>query len=146
MADTVTQPKRSSIMKAVGNKNTKPEMIVRRYLHAQGFRFRIHSKKLSGTPDIVLAKYKSVIYINGCFWHGHEGCKKATVPKSNTDFWLNKLKRNKERDTVHANKLIDQGWKVITIWECELSNKQQLITLEKLKQDLIDEFSKKLFN
>jgi DNA mismatch endonuclease (patch repair protein) len=146
MADTVTQPKRSSIMKAVGNKNTKPEMIVRRYLHAQGFRFRIHSKKLSGTPDIVLAKYKYVIYINGCFWHGHEGCKKATVPKSNTDFWLNKLKRNKERDTVHANKLIDQGWKVITIWECELSNKQQLITLEKLKQDLIDEFSKKLFN
>ena len=102
MADTMTPEQRHRCMSHIRGKNTKPEILVRKYLFAEGLRFRIHKKDLPGHPDITLPKYKIVIFINGCFWHGHSGCKLATVPKSNTDFWLAKIHRNQERDLLKA--------------------------------------------
>lgn len=110
-------------MAAVKGKDTKPEMIVRKYLFSRGLRFRIQVRKLSGTPDIVLPKYKTVIFVNGCFWHGHEGCKYFRLPKSNVEFWSEKIERNIERDRESMQALFDLGWKVIRVWECELRNK-----------------------
>ena len=110
-------------MAAVKGKDTKPEMIVRKYLFSRGLRFRIQVRKLSGTPDIVLPKYKTVIFVNGCFWHGHEGCKYFRLPKSNVEFWSEKIEGNIERDRESMQALFDLGWKVIRVWECELRNK-----------------------
>jgi DNA mismatch endonuclease, patch repair protein len=107
-------------MSQIKGKNTKPEMLVRKFLFSKGFRFRLHVKTLPGKPDIVLPKYKTVIFVHGCFWHGHEGCKYFVVPKTRTEWWLNKISRNKEND-VKNTKLINQdSWKVITIFECEV--------------------------
>lgn len=110
-------------MAAVKGKDTKPEMIVRKYLFSQGLRFRVQVRKLPGNPDIVLPKYKTVIFVNGCFWHGHEGCKYFRLPKSNVEFWKEKIERNIERDRESMRALLDLGWKVIRVWECELRNK-----------------------
>lgn len=110
-------------MAAVKGKDTKPEMIVRKYLFSRGLRFRVQVRKLPGTPDIVLQKYKTAIFVNGCFWHGHEGCKYFRLPKSNVDFWKEKIERNIERDKESMQALLDLGWKVIRVWECELRNK-----------------------
>lgn len=110
-------------MAAVKGKDTKPEMIVRKYLFSQGLRFRVQVRKLPGNPDIVLPKYKTVIFVNGCFWHGHEGCKYFRLPKSNVEFWKEKIERNIERDRESMRALLDLGWKVIRAWECELRNK-----------------------
>lgn len=121
MADTVDKEKRRIIMKSVGTKHTKPEMIVRRFLFSEGFRFRLHEKKLPGTPDIVLPKYKTVIFVNGCFWHGHDNCKKASMPKSNVDFWRNKIEKNRFNDFKNLQELPKLGWNVYTVWDCELS-------------------------
>ena len=110
-------------MAAIKGKDTKPEMIVRKYLFSQGLRFRVQVRKLPGTPDIVLPKYKTAIFVNGCFWHGHEGCKYFRLPKSNVDFWKEKIERNIERDRESMQALLDLGWKVIRVWECELRNK-----------------------
>ena len=110
-------------MAAIKGKDTKPEMIVRKYLFSRGLRFRVQVRKLPGTPDIVLPKYKTAIFINGCFWHGHEGCKYFRLPKSNVDFWREKIERNIERDRESMQALFDLGWKVIRVWECELRNK-----------------------
>lgn len=110
-------------MAAVKGKDTKPEMIVRKYLFSRGMRFRVQVRKLPGTPDIVLPKYKTVIFVNGCFWHGHEGCKYFRLPKSNVEFWKDKIERNIERDKESMRALLDQGWKVIRVWECDLRNK-----------------------
>ena len=123
MADVMTPEQRSRCMAAVKGKNTKPEMIVRKYLFSRGLRFRVQVKKLPGNPDIVLSKYKTVIFVNGCFWHGHEGCKYFRLPKSNVDFWREKIERNIERDRESLQALLDSGWKVIRVWECELRNK-----------------------
>lgn len=123
MADVMTSEQRSRCMAAVKGKDTKPEMIVRKYLFSRGLRFRIQVRKLSGTPDIVLPKYKTVIFVNGCFWHGHEGCKYFRLPKSNVEFWSEKIERNIERDRESMQALFDLGWKVIRVWECELRNK-----------------------
>lgn len=123
MADVKTPEQRSRNMAAVKGKDTKPEMIVRKYLFSRGLRFRIQVRKLSGTPDIVLPKYKTVIFVNGCFWHGHEGCKYFRLPKSNVEFWSEKIERNIERDRESMQALFDLGWKVIRVWECELRNK-----------------------
>lgn len=110
-------------MAAIKGKDTKPEMIVRKYLFSRGLRFRVQVRKLPGTPDIVLPKYKTVIFVNGCFWHGHEGCKYFRLPKSNVEFWKEKIERNIERDKESMQALFDLGWKVVRVWECELRNK-----------------------
>ena len=119
----MTPEQRSRCMAAIKGKDTKPEMIVRKYLFSRGLRFRVQVKKLPGTPDIVLPKYKIVVFVNGCFWHGHEGCKYFRLPKSNVEFWREKIERNIERDKESMKALFDLGWKVIRVWECELCNK-----------------------
>lgn len=120
MADLLTSNQRSYCMSRIRGKNTKPEILVRKGLHARGFRFRLHNKKLPGSPDVVLPKYGVAIMVNGCFWHGHKGCRYANEPKSNVDFWLAKIARNRHRDEVTVAHLEALGWHVITIWECEL--------------------------
>lgn len=123
MADIKTKEERSQNMAAIRSKDTKPEMLVRKYLFSRGLRFRVQVRKLPGTPDIVLPKYKTAIFVNGCFWHGHEGCKYFRLPKSNIEFWKEKIERNIERDRESMQALLDLGWKVIRVWECELRNK-----------------------
>lgn len=106
-------------MSRIRAKDTKPEMAVRRYLHARGFRYRLHVKDLPGKPDIVLPRYRTVVFVHGCFWHQHPGCGYAVMPKSNSAFWATKLRANTERDIRHRTSLEERGWRVITIWECE---------------------------
>lgn len=120
MTDNISKERRSFIMSRVRSRDTKPEKIVRSILFSQGFRFRLCQKNLPGKPDIVLKKYKTVIFIHGCFWHGHENCKKSGLPQSNADFWKNKIERNKQRFNEVAGQLRAQGWKVVVIWECEI--------------------------
>ena len=116
MTDVMTPEQRSRNMAAIKWKDTKPEMIVRKYLFSRGLRFRVQVRKLPGNPDIVLPKYKTVIFVNGCFWHGHEGCKYFRLPKSNVEFWKEKIERNIERDRESMLALFDLGWKVIRVW------------------------------
>lgn len=123
MSDVMTPEQRSRCMAAVKGKDTKPEMIVRKYLFSRGLRFRVQVRKLPGTPDIVLPKYNTAIFVNGCFWHRHEGCKYFRLPKSNVEFWKEKIGRNIERDRESMQALLDLGWKIIRVWECELRNK-----------------------
>lgn len=120
MADIITSEQRHRLMAAIRSKNTKPEMLVRRYLHALGFRYGLHNKKLPGSPDIVLRSLKTVIFINGCFWHGHEGCRYYRLPKSNVEFWQTKIDRNRARDARDMEALRKRGWRVIVVWECGL--------------------------
>ena len=126
MADKLTSSQRSHCMSRIRGKNTKPEILVRKGLHARGLRFRLHNKKLPGSPDIVLPKYGVAIMVNGCFWHGHKGCRYATKPKTNIEFWETKIARNRRRDEVTTAHLEALGWTVITVWECELRNSSQL--------------------
>ena len=107
-------------MSKIRSKNTRPEMILRKALFARGFRYRVNDKRLPGTPDIVLPKYRTIIFVHGCFWHGHEGCKHASTPKTNTEFWVNKIATNKVRDKIHTEQLIAKGWNVLTVWECDI--------------------------
>ena len=138
MADTMTPEQRSRCMSAVKGKDTKPEMIVRRYLFSKGLRFRLHVRSLPGNPDIVLPKYKTVVFINGCFWHGHEGCKYYRLPKSNVEFWESKITNNKSRDVQNEIKLKELGWRVIRIWECEIRRVQDREqSLEKLYHQIL---------
>ena len=123
-------------MSHVKSKDTKPEVMVRQFLFAQGFRYRLYRKDLPGKPDIVLPKYKTVIFINGCFWHGHFGCKYATIPEAYHDFWLAKISGNIERDKSNHAKLFELGWKVIEIWQCELKPKFRDQTLTNLLTEL----------
>lgn len=123
---------RSYNMSCIKGKNTKPEEIVRKYLFSQGFRYRKNDKRLPGTPDIVLPKYRTVIFVNGCFWHGHQGCRYFVVPKTNTDFWMNKIDTNRIRDQKKISELEAMGWKVIVIWECELKPGKRDDTLIKI--------------
>lgn len=127
MADIVSRSKRKEMMSKVKQRHTKPEIAVRKLLHRLGYRFRLHSKKLPGTPDIVLPKYKSVIFVHGCFWHQHEGCRKARRPTSNVEFWNEKLDKNIERDKRKESELKDLGWKVLIIWDCEIKDEETLI-------------------
>lgn len=124
--DTISVQKRSEVMSKIRAKNTKPEIAIRSLLHQMGFRFRLHRKDLPGKPDVCLPKYQTVIFIHGCFWHDHKGCPNARLPKSNSAYWLPKIKRNAERDKEHTSALKKAGWKVITIWECELKNQKRL--------------------
>jgi DNA mismatch endonuclease, patch repair protein len=128
MADHLSPKNRSLNMSLIKSKNTLPEIRVRSVLHRLGFRFRKNVKKLSGTPDIVLRKYNTVIFVHGCFWHCHEGCKKSNMPKSNTDYWKSKFEKNVQRDINNQNTLTELGWNVFTVWECETKD---LVFLEK---------------
>ena len=132
--DHLSPEKRSWNMSRVRSKNTKPELLVRSLLHRMGFRFRLHRMDLPGKPDIVLPKYKTVIFVHGCYWHRHQGCNKASTPKTNTEFWENKFQKNIERDTVVQQKLRDLGWKVIVVWTCELRDMNYLA--ERLRKSL----------
>ncbi len=107
-------------MSRIKGKNTKPEILVRKYLHAQGFRYKLHDKTLPGKPDIVLPKYKTVIFIHGCFWHGHHNCKYFTIPKTRTEWWTEKIEKNKANDEKAVKLLRKDGWKIRTVWECSL--------------------------
>lgn len=113
-------------MARVRCRDTQPELVVRRLLHRLGYRFRLHRKDLPGHPDIVLPKYRTVIFVNGCFWHQHPGCKRAARPTSNTDFWEKKLNGNQQRDRTVRQQLQDQGWRVLVIWECEIRHAETL--------------------
>lgn len=124
MADNHSKEVRSYNMSKIRSKNTKPEEIVRKYLFSQGFRYRKNDKRYPGNPDIVLPKYKTVIFVNGCFWHKHDGCPQLVWPKSNREYWEPKILRNQERDKYVQMQLHELGWKVIVIWECEIGNKK----------------------
>jgi DNA mismatch endonuclease (patch repair protein) len=129
---------RSYNMSRIKGSNTKPELIVRRFLHSNGFRFRIHDKSLPGRPDIVLKKYNTVININGCFWHGHEGCKYFVIPKTRSEFWQKKINDTRNRDKINSLKLHKMGWKVLHLFECQLNPKKISETLEELKEIIKD--------
>lgn len=125
MADVMTTEQRSRCMAAIKGKDTMPEMIVRKYLFSRGLRFRIQVRKLPGNPDIVLPKYKTVIFVNGCFWHGHEDCRYFRLPKSNVEFWKAKIERNVARDVRNEVALKALGWRVVRVWECEIKTVAQ---------------------
>lgn len=120
MPDIVDPATRSRMMSGIRGRNTKPELVVRRYLHRLGFRFRLHDRRLPGRPDIVLPRYRTVVEVRGCFWHCHGGCRYAARPKSNADFWAAKLRGNVERDARNTAALEEAGWRVLVIWECEV--------------------------
>lgn len=120
MTDHLTKEMRSWNMSRIRSKDTKPEMIVRSVLHKMGYRFRLHRKDLTGKPDIVLPKYKTVIFVHGCFWHSHKGCKRCTIPSTNKSYWLAKFERNIKKDSTNKTLLKKMGWKVLVIWECEI--------------------------
>ena len=126
---------RSRNMSAIKSKNTKPEIKVRKLLHSMGYRFRLHSKDLPGSPDIVLPKYKTVIFVHGCFWHRHENCKYASNPKTRQEFWNKKFKENIKRDSDIQEKIKNLDWRSVVIWECETKN------IENLRDKIIDVFS-----
>ena len=136
MTDTQTSEQRHANMAAIHGKDTKPEMVVRRWLWRHGYRYRLNHPRLPGRPDIVMRKYKTCIFVNGCFWYGHEGCRFYTIPKTNREFWVEKVERNRERDLRVRNKLTMMGWRCITIWECELKPKLREKTLESLAYTL----------
>lgn len=123
MTDLMTPEQRHRCMAAIKGKDTRPEMLVRKYLFSKGLRYRVNDKKLPGSPDIVLKKYKTVIFIDGCFWHAHKGCKYYKMPKTNVDFWRAKIARNIARDYVNNVDLELAGWKVIRVWECDVKTK-----------------------
>ena len=127
--DVHNKETRSYNMSRIKGRKTKPEEIIAKYLFSQGFRYRRNVKKLPGTPDIVLKKYKTVIFVNGCFWHMHEGCKYFVWPKDNSEFWKNKLLANKERDEKEKKGIEELGWKVIVVWECQLKKAERERTL-----------------
>jgi DNA mismatch endonuclease (patch repair protein) len=120
MVDVVDKATRSRMMSSIRGKDTKPELLVRKALHARGFRFRLHVKELPGKPDLIFPKYRAVVFVQGCFWHRHQFCKYAAVPKSNAEFWAQKLDANRSRDLLHEQQLKKLGWRVFAIWECEV--------------------------
>jgi DNA mismatch endonuclease (patch repair protein) len=131
MVDKISKEHRSWNMSRVKSKNTKPELMIRSILHKQGYRFRVHRKDLPGNPDIVLPRYKTVIFVHGCFWHQHEGCPDSKRPSTNIEFWNSKLNENIARDQKNKIKLRELGWEVFVIWECEMKD------IENLKKKLI---------
>lgn len=136
MTDVHSKAQRSYNMSRIKGKDTKPEMLVRKFLFAHGYRYRLHDKRLPGKPDIVLPKYRTVIFIHGCFWHGHHNCTYYKVPQTRTDWWLNKIGRNQSNDATAVKMLKKDGWKVITVWECGLKTGKVEKTLKGLLQKL----------
>lgn len=139
MSDVHSPATRSYNMSQIKGKDTKPELLVRQYLHAKGLRYRLHDKKLPGKPDLVLPKYKTVVFVHGCFWHKHEGCRYFVVPKTRTDFWLNKIGKNVVNDERQQAELTAAGWKVLTVWECELKPAVRERTLMELFSTIISQ-------
>lgn len=134
--DTLSAEQRHNNMAAIKGKGTKPEMIVRKFLWSRGFRYRVNNARLPGHPDLVLRKYRTCIFVNGCFWHGHKNCRYYIIPKTNTDFWIRKITRNIERDSQEQLQLARMGWHCITVWECELKREKRDETLESLAYTL----------
>lgn len=132
MADVHDQKTRSYNMSRIRSKDTKPEILVRKYLFSRGFRYRLNVKRLPGTPDIVLPKYKTVIFIHGCFWHGHENCRYYIIPQTRTKWWVSKISKNKTRDLENSEKLKSLGWNVLVIFECELIKNKREKTLREI--------------
>ena len=139
MSDVHSPATRSYNMSQIKGKDTKPELLVRQYLHAKGLRYRLHDKKLPGKPDLVLPKYKTVVFVHGCFWHKHEGCRYFVVPKTRTDFWLNKIGKNVVNDERQQAELTAAGWKVLTVWEFELKPAVRERTLMELFSTIISQ-------
>jgi DNA mismatch endonuclease, patch repair protein len=137
--DTLTKAERSERMSRIRNKDTKPEMVVRRLLHALGYRFRLHRSDLPGKPDIVFPSRRKVVFVHGCFWHRHEGCRNNRTPKSRLDFWVPKLDANRQRDLQNQAKLTQMGWRHLVVWECDLQNLESLAI--KLQSFLDDEIT-----
>jgi DNA mismatch endonuclease (patch repair protein) len=136
MTDVHDKATRSYNMSQIRSRNTKPEMLVRKFLYAQGFRYKLHDKKLPGKPDIVLPKYRTVIFIHGCFWHGHKDCRYFVVPKTRTEWWLNKINSNIVNDTKAVRLLRKEGWRIINLWECDLKPTKLSRTLSRLLKNL----------
>ena len=136
MPDRMTPEQRHDCMASIHSEDTRPEQAVRRELWHRGYRFRKCVRTLPGTPDIVLPKYRTCIFVNGCFWHGHKGCSKFVMPKTRTEFWANKIARNQERDLVNIQRLESIGWSAITVWECELGKSSIENTMEKIESML----------
>jgi len=134
MTDVFSEEKRSYVMSRVSSKDTKPEKIVRSFLHRAGFRFRLHARDLPGKPDVVLPKHKTAIFVHGCFWHRHPGCKRATTPKTRREFWMEKFKKNVRRDNLNQKKLKELGWEVIVVWACKL---EKIKSREEALQNLV---------
>ena len=130
MPDHLTPTQRHRCMSRIPHEATKPEMLVRRWLWTHGYRYRLNVKSVPGKPDIVMRKYRTAIFVNGCFWHGHEGCSKFVIPKSNTDFWRAKIEYNRKRDQRNYQLLIDAGWQVLVIWQCNLTKEQLENTMQ----------------
>lgn len=137
MTDSLSPALRSERMARIRSKDTAPEMRLRQQLHRRGLRFRLHSGKLPGKPDLVFPRYKVVVFVHGCFWHRHEGCKIATTPKSNTEFWLAKFERNKNRDREVIEAIRQSGWKVIVVWECQLKPASACSTAAELAAEIL---------
>ena len=141
MTDVHNKATRRYNMSQIKGKNTKPEMLVRKYIFSNGFRYKLHDKKLPGKPDIVFPKIRTVIFVHGCFWHGHENCKYFVVPKTNTEWWLSKINRNKQNDVENISKLKNEGWDIFTIFECELKNEKLNKTLNNILVQLNNKLS-----
>lgn len=131
MSDIVCREVRRRMMSGIRSKNTKPEITVRKWLHAHGYRFRLHKKELPGKPDIVLPKYNTVIFVHGCFWHRHENCKYATTPGTNSEWWADKFQKNVKHDADVFEKLESIGYNILVIWECEVKNRSFIDKIEK---------------
>lgn len=140
MADVHSKEVRSYNMSKVKSKDTKPELLVRKFLFANGLRYRLYDKKLPGKPDIVLSKYKTVIFVHGCFWHGHENCKYAVIPETRTEFWTAKIEGNKQRDKRNIEQLKNKGWNVLIVYGCELKKEKQDLTLNKILSNIQNQF------
>jgi len=138
MTDTFSPRARKRVMSRITSKNTRPEIDVRKYLYSKGLRYRLHRKNLPGKPDIVISRIKSVIFVNGCFWHHHDGCKRSNWPKSNKDYWIPKIERNIVRDRDNIVRLSSLGWKSITVWECETKNLDVHGQLQRVIQEYFD--------
>jgi len=136
--DRITPQARSRLMSKIRSKDTKPELLVRKFLHAQGYRYRIHVRNMLGQPDIVLPRYKTIVFVHGCFWHGHEdpNCRFSRVPKTNTEFWEDKMKYNQSRHAKNLIELAKQGWHVITVWECGLKGPTSQAHLQQIAKEI----------
>ena len=130
MSDRLTPLQRHNCMSHIHSKATKPELVVRKWLWAHGYRYRLNVKSVPGKPDIVMRKYRTAIFVNGCFWHGHKGCRLFVLPKTNTEFWLNKIESNRARDQKNCDILVNAGWQVIVLWQCQLSKNELENTMQ----------------
>jgi len=138
MSDTLSPEQRHRNMAAIHSTSTRPEVNMRHELWRRGFRYKKNDKRLPGSPDIVLPKYQTVVFVHGCFWHGHKGCKNYTIPKTNTDFWVQKIERNQQRDQEVWRQLEAKDWSVIIVWECELEKKRFDETIDRVEKEIIE--------